>query len=279
MMFIKEARNFYARFIVNSARAKNDNLIAAFANVERENFVGRGPWRIFVGSGYIDSISDDPSLLYQDLLVALDEKRGINNGQPSLHAICMDKCNPKQGESVVHIGTGTGYYSAILSELVGQSGNITAYEIEPKLFESAAENLAHLTNVEVLNESASDTILPKSDVIYVSASATHPMPTWLDALKIGGRLIFPLSPDNGMGFMLLVTLIDKDVYSAVPICNASFIPCIGARSVEMSKNLKLAMETKKVNSIRSLFRNNKPDDSAWCIGSDWWLSKKDPAAK
>ena len=88
MTSLQEHRDFYANYLVKSAGSSDAALIAAFASVERENFVGRGPWPVFIGSGYLPTISDDPTLLYQDVLVGLSTERGINNVQPSLHARC-----------------------------------------------------------------------------------------------------------------------------------------------------------------------------------------------
>ena len=66
--------------------------------------------------------SDDPARLYEDVLVAIDAERGINNGQPSLHAQSIDALGLKEGETVLQIGAGAGYYTAILAELVGRDG-------------------------------------------------------------------------------------------------------------------------------------------------------------
>ena len=104
--------------MVRSAGSANPRLIDAFAQVPREHFVGPGPWQVFVGDGYVATPSDDPRFLYQDVLIALAPERNINNGQPSLHARCLAVCAPTAGESVFHLGAGTGYYSAILAILV-----------------------------------------------------------------------------------------------------------------------------------------------------------------
>ena len=42
----------------------------------------------------------------------------------------------------MHVGAGTGYYSAVLAEIVGRKGRVTAVEIDPSLAERARENLA-----------------------------------------------------------------------------------------------------------------------------------------
>ncbi len=276
MKSIRDHREFYAQFVVKSGGASDARLIAAFACVEREHYVGPGPWPIFVGSGYLASVCDDPRLLYQDVLVGLATDRGINNGQPSLHARCLAACAPAAGESAVHVGAGTGYYTAILAALVGTTGSVQAYEIETDLADRARENLAHLPNVQVVNASASSTPLPRADVIYVSAGATHPLATWLDALQVGGRLIFPLTPNEGLGCMLLITRQGPASYAASAIMRVAFIACIGARDDAASASLVAALETQSLRNVRSLRRDTPPDSSAWCIGTGWWLSTVEP---
>jgi protein-L-isoaspartate O-methyltransferase len=184
MNSIQDFRNFYARYIVGNSTKPNERLVAAFAAVERENYVGAGPWKIStLYAGYLDTISDDPRHLYQDVVIGLVPDRHINNGQPRLHALCLAACNPKSGESVLHIGVGAGYYSAILAELVGSGGTVLAYEIETDLADRARRNLSHLPNVQVVGASGCAAALPPADLIYVNASSPQPMPVWLDALN------------------------------------------------------------------------------------------------
>src|SRR5215471_8876700 len=259
---IEAFRDFYARFIVRSSGSTDERLIGAFCAVPRENYVGPGPWQVFVGSGYLTTISSDPRLLYQDIVVGLAPDRGINNGQPSLHARCLAACAPKADDSVVHIGAGTGYYTAVLAQLVGTKGKILALEIERDLAARARDNLAHLRNVSVSTASATEGSLPRSDLIYVNAGATHPIPSWLDALNIGGRLIFPLTPNEGFGCMLLVTRRSETAYAASAVTRAAFIPCVGARDEAMSKSIASALERQSLKSIRSLRRDDSADETA-----------------
>jgi len=77
MPTIKQHREFFAQFLVRSVGSSNERLAQAFAAVAREDFLGKGPWPVFVGSGYIDTISADPRLLYQDILIGLATDRGI----------------------------------------------------------------------------------------------------------------------------------------------------------------------------------------------------------
>lgn len=273
---IAEVRRFYAEFVVRSAGSSDPRLINAFASVPREEFVGASPWQVFVGSGYIPTVSDDPRLLYQDVLIALAPERKINNGQPSLHARCLAAAAPAPGESVVHIGAGTGYYSAILAKLVGPSGSVLAIEKEADLAARAAEALRAYSNVQVRVASATDTAIPRCDVIYVNAGATHPPAAWLDALRLGGRLVFPLTPNEGFGVMLLVTRQADNVYAASAFSRVAFIPCIGARDDAASASLTAALERQSLKELRSLRRGTKPDATAWCVGDGWWLSTAEP---
>ena len=102
-----------------------------------------------VGSGYVKTPDDDPAFLYQDTLLALDPNRGINIGQPSWHALWLDAIDVRQGETVLQVGAGTGYYSAILAQLAGSNGRVHAYEIDPGLAAHASNNLQDLPQVEV----------------------------------------------------------------------------------------------------------------------------------
>jgi protein-L-isoaspartate(D-aspartate) O-methyltransferase len=272
-------RRFYAEFIVASAGSKDPRLIEAFATVPREDFLGPGPWPVFTGAGYLPTVTADPRLVYQDVLVALAPERKINNGQPTLHARCLAAAAPAPGESVVHVGAGTGYYSAILATLVGPGGTVLAIEREPDLAERATRCLAAYANTTVRAGSATQgSVLPACDVIYVSAGATHPPAAWLDVLRIGGRLVFPLTPNEGFGVMLLITRTTATAYAARAFMRVAFIPCIGARDDAASASLTRALERQSLAEVRSLRRSGEPDASAWCVGAGWWLSSAEVPA-
>jgi SAM-dependent methyltransferase len=93
----------------------------------------------------------DPRAVYHDVLIALDERRQINNGQPSLWAFLLDQLDVAVGEQALHLGCGTGYYTAVVAELVGQMGKITAIEIDPDLAEKARAALMPWPQITVSN--------------------------------------------------------------------------------------------------------------------------------
>jgi len=84
-------RIWFARLVTANAGVPGTDrrLIESFASTPRERFVGPGPWKVFTRLGYIQTPSDDPALLYQDVTVALKSAEQINNGQPTLHAVCL----------------------------------------------------------------------------------------------------------------------------------------------------------------------------------------------
>ena len=140
---LKVVRRAYAKQIMAASGVPYERVAQAFAAVPREQFLGPGPWPILRWSrGYERSPSNDPVYLYTDDLIGIDPSREINNGQPSFHFILMARLDPQPGEHVVHIGAGTGYYTAILAALVGAQGRITAIEYEACLAALAAKNLA-----------------------------------------------------------------------------------------------------------------------------------------
>ena len=93
---VESFRDFYARFVVAAAGANDaKRLVASFRAVPREKFIGEGPWSAFTPAGYVQTLTDDPAVLYQDITVSLVGPEGpINNGQPSLHAACLAALSP-----------------------------------------------------------------------------------------------------------------------------------------------------------------------------------------
>jgi len=240
--------------------------------VPREDFAGPPPWRIGSGGLFGQTTGDDPARLYDDVLIAIDARRGINNGQPSLHAQAIDALGLKEGETVVQIGAGAGYYTAILARLVGPQGRVVAYEIEPDIAERAKANLARYSRVEVRARSGVED-LPKADAIYVNAAASHPPRAWLDALKVGGRLLFPLQAAHSTGAMLLVTRAERgEAWPARFLAGVVFIACEGAQDPTIGRKLDAAFRRGGSGAVRSLRLGGAPSRSDWLSGDGWALS-------
>src|ERR1700752_2175096 len=122
-------RSTYAKQILAAARLNDERLCAAFGEPRREDFLGPGPWPVFRGlREYVMTPDADPVYLYTDDLIGILPQQRINNGQPSLHAHLIHNAAPAVSDRIVHIGTGTGYYTAIFAHLAGPSGRVTGVE-------------------------------------------------------------------------------------------------------------------------------------------------------
>jgi protein-L-isoaspartate(D-aspartate) O-methyltransferase len=273
---LEKYRSFYAGLICSAAKLDDPRIEEAFRLVKREPFAGPGPWWLNLGGhSYVQTPDDDPAFLYQNLPVALDRERGINIGMPSAHAYWLGACNIKEAETVVQIGAGSGYYTAILAHLVGADGRVYAYEIDETLAARARENLKDVHRAEVRTQSGVAPDLPQADLIYVCAGAVQPSRTWLDALRPKGRLMFPLVPQGALGGMLLITRPDQGfAWPAKLVGRAAFIGCVGLQDEEASHRLTEAF-SKNWDRVRSLRLDGLPDDSCWFAGDGWWLSTAD----
>ncbi len=266
MPHLRALREAYARDVAGAAGPR---VLAAYAAVPRERFLAPPPWTVIAPGGLLPKTTFDPADLYADALVVLDAARGINNGQPSLHAGWLGAVDPRPGDTVVQIGAGTGYYTALLAELVAPTGRVEAYEIEPALAETARANLRPYADVVVHPASAVGTTLPRADVIYVAAAATAPDPAWLDALAPGGRLVMPWEPQPGRGGVSLLVRREVGGFSATPTTLVGFIPCEG-----LSARAAGPVRPDAMLATRSLWRraDRAPDAGATAVVGDLWFS-------
>jgi len=267
---LDEVRGFYAQLMFAASRSNDPRLSRAFQLVPREAFLGPGPWQIMINQKYLRTPSADPIYIYQNALVALDAEKGINNGDPFLHAVWMGAIAPAVGETVCHIGAGTGYYTAILSLLVLPDGVVHAFEIEPQLAERARANLEAFENVRVIAGDATALPLPDSDLIYVNAGIAAPPRAWLEKLRVNGRMIFPWRPDEEIGITLLVTRSEAG-FAVKPGMASWFIACVGASSRDNCIRTPSGGDAWAVRSLH-LTTDRAPDETAITIYKDVWFS-------
>jgi len=201
---IREVRQFYAKLMAAASKSDDPRLERVFESVPREAFVGPGPWQTYQDGSYFETPSSDPAYLYRNALVALDASKGINNGEPHLHAAWIGAAAPRSGEAVCHIGAGTGYYTAILSMLVFPDGSVHAYEIDAKLAATARETLKPFEGISVIHGDATRLPIPSCDLVYVNAGVAVPPISWLNALKPNARMIFPWRPAERVGLTVII---------------------------------------------------------------------------
>jgi protein-L-isoaspartate(D-aspartate) O-methyltransferase len=289
------ARRKYARKLRRKAHLKSRLIVRAFAEVPREHFLGPGPWKIFrvlrsprkrfqwrTGRDpralYVTTPDSHPRHLYADVLVGIVPERLLNNGMPSGLARWFDALELRRGDRMMHIGCGTGYYTAILAHVVGPTGHVTALEIDNDLAPQAQANLAHLRNVKALNADGTTHDAGPLDAIFVNAGATRPCPLWLDSLNPGGRLVFPLvvlpRPNyiGPSGIMIKVKRRDNG-YDASVVSFVGIFPCIGAIDRDDDALVIDAFKRGGHDKIRTLRRDDHETSSAcWLHGRNFCLS-------
>jgi protein-L-isoaspartate(D-aspartate) O-methyltransferase len=269
------ARQRYAEDLRYRADLHSTALIRAFAEVKRERFLGPGPWRIYntFGFYYWTTPDADPKHLYHDVLVAIEEGRLLNNGLPSCLAFLIEALELKPGEHVAHLGCGTGYYTAIMAHVVGEAGRVTAVEIDQELANRAAENLSELKWVTVIAADASEYQFEPADAVLVNAGATHPMPSWLDKLRPGGRLLLPLTGTQNFGGVLKVTRHEQN-FAARFITGINIFNCKGARHPEEEKLLRDKFMGDGAKEVRSLLTEpHEVETSCWFHTDNFCLTR------
>lgn len=276
---VAAARRFYAEEVRFVGNLKREEVVEAFATVPRERFLGPPPWKVSDATeGYREVHGGDPRDTYHDVLYALDASRKLNNGSPSLVGSLIDASGASEGQHAVHIGCATGYYTAILAELVGENGHVTAIEIDEVFAEQARENLSPWPQVSVKQADGTQFDPGAADVILVNAGVTHPISLWLERLLPRAKLIMPLTVNaqmHGAGWVLEVSHVAQG-FGARFIAPVGIYPCAGARDDDLNRLLSQAFERGKEDllQVRSLRRDeHAPEAECWLHGEDFCLSR------
>jgi protein-L-isoaspartate(D-aspartate) O-methyltransferase len=276
---LNDIRRYFAEEIKAVANIRSEALVAAFAKVPREHFLGPGPWQIMSdrSEDYRTTEDADPRHLCHNILVAIDPGRRLNNGQPSYLAFCIDSLDLDEGDRVLHVGCGVGYYTAIMAEVVGSSGHITGVEIDADLASRARENLSYLSHVKVAHGDGGKYDPGPCNAIFINAGVTHLSAVWLDSLLPGGRLILYLTvafddSGSGRGFMLKVKREERG-YTTRFLGGVSVFHCEGSRDEEANQRLREAFMRGAWESVQSLRRDaHESSDDCWLHGNGFCLS-------
>jgi protein-L-isoaspartate(D-aspartate) O-methyltransferase len=281
MESLERARCEFAEKIRATSALRSNHLVDALASVPREEFVGPGPWQIVraseFGRGYQLTPDDDPRHLYDNVLVALDAERNLNNGEPAALLRFLDNLDLSPGDRFLHIGCGVGYYTAVAAVAVAGGGTVVGVELDPQLADRARRNLRPWPSVTVVAGDGSEFSGRPFDAILVNAGATEPLPLWLDQLRVGGRLLLPLTvdlptPGLGAGHMLLVLRL-PGAYSARFTSPVGIFNCAGARTADGVDLLRRAYERGGYERVRSLRRDEHPSSpQCWLHATRFCLS-------
>ncbi|WP_066587093.1 protein-L-isoaspartate O-methyltransferase family protein [Cellulomonas timonensis] len=122
---------------------------------------------------------------------------GQTNSQPSTVAAMLRLLDVPAGASVLDIGSGSGWTTALLGRLVGPEGRVLGLEIDPDLAVWGAENLAAWSMPWAAIEQADPSALGRPvedgwDRILVSASGQQLPEALVAQLADGGRMVLPV---------------------------------------------------------------------------------------
>ena len=160
---------------------KTPIIIEAFKKVKREEFV-------------LENMRD-----MAELNEALPIGFGQTISQPLVVAFMLEQLDPKSGDKILDVGSGSGWTSALLAEIVGSQGKVIAIELIPELKELGEKNAAKYDFIEkgivkfiCADGSKGYQSEAPFDAILASASAQELPEEWKKQLKVGGRVVAPI---------------------------------------------------------------------------------------
>jgi protein-L-isoaspartate(D-aspartate) O-methyltransferase len=152
---------------------------------------------------------------------------GQTISQPYIVALSTDLLQPKPGDVVLDVGTGSGYQAAVLAEIVQQ---VFSIEIIESLGKTAAARLAEMgyRNVEVRIGDGYAGWPEKGpfDGIVVSAAAPHVPPALVAQLKPGGRMVVPVGGSGDIQFLKVLVKRDDGGYDERKVLPVRFVPLV-----------------------------------------------------
>ena len=168
--------------LIKEGWLKTPEIISAFRKIKRADFLPEG----------IRNLAE--------LNEALPIGKGQTISQPLVVAFMLELLEPKKGEKILDVGSGSGWTSALLAEIVGKKGKVIALEVVPDLAEFGRKNVEKYAFAE--NGIAEFVCADGSkgygkeapfDKILASATAAARIPdAWKKQLKVGGRIVAPV---------------------------------------------------------------------------------------
>lgn len=189
------------------AGVRDDRVLDAVREVDRAAFLPRGQQR--------QATRDAP----------LPIGEGQTTSQPSLIARMVEALALTDRDSVLEVGTGSGYQTAILSRL---AGSVVSVDRHPSLVHTATAALEGLRNVRLV---VGDGTLgwpdhAPYDAITVGATGPRVPPALLDQLADGGRLVIPVGPPSRSSLQRWVRH-GTDIVGPEHLMSVRFVPLIG----------------------------------------------------
>jgi protein-L-isoaspartate(D-aspartate) O-methyltransferase len=124
---------------------------------------------------------------------------GQTISQPLTVAFMLELLEPKSGEKILDVGSGSGWQTALLAHITGSEGTVVAIERLADLFMFAGKNIAKYGFIEngtvkMVNADGSKGYAGEApfDKIIAAAAGERVPDAWKEQLKIGGRIVAPV---------------------------------------------------------------------------------------
>ena len=178
------SQNSLTQELVKKAVLKTALIINAFKKTDRADFV----------------LSDFKKEAYRDYPLPIGYNVTIS--QPTTVAFMLELLEPKKGDKILDIGSGSGWTTELLSQIVGKKGKVFGVEIIPELVEFGRKNLSKYNKKNVFYKNAEIILSEKNilgfskkapfDKILVSAMAKKLPKELVNQLSISGILVIPI---------------------------------------------------------------------------------------
>jgi protein-L-isoaspartate(D-aspartate) O-methyltransferase len=161
---------------------------------------------------------------YADMPLPIGSGQTIS--QPYIVAAMLEALQVRAENRVLEIGTGSGYMTALLAELVAE---VVSIERHAELAERARAILGRLgyLNVQIIVGDGSVGYPPAAPYGAIIASAAAPQipPALVEQLNEGGRMVIPVGPPHTQQLQLVRKISGEAVVTALDPCR--FVPMIG----------------------------------------------------
>jgi len=171
------SNNEMVDFLINIGALRSGNIVEAFRNIDRADFVA-------------DPLAED---IYEDYPLGIGYGQTIS--QPRTVAMMMEMLCAKEGDKILDIGSGSGWTSALLAYIAGESGSVIGVERIEELVKFSNANIQKygFKNVKIVKAGCELGICDeKFDRILVSAAAREFPYELASQLKIGGKIVIPV---------------------------------------------------------------------------------------
>ncbi|MBZ9578519.1 protein-L-isoaspartate O-methyltransferase [Patescibacteria group bacterium] len=153
---------------------------------------------------------------------------GQTISQPLVVAFMIEQSAPQPGDKILDVGSGSGWTTALLAEIVGPKGKVNAIEIIPELKEFGEQNVSKYNFIEkgVVKFICADGSKGYKkeapfDKILASASAREIPQAWKEQLNIGGRIVTPI----GTSIWLFIKK-DDEKFDEIEYPGFAFVPLV-----------------------------------------------------